>query len=143
MSAELSDHIKGKCADGKPVTMLNFKALSTVFRELRAPELEAAQAELEAAQAEVARLKEELALANARLDEADHEVRCSYIDVKRRSDEASKLRRKACHLERDNKALEEQVGRLLGSVKALSGDNIRLCEILHKRRRKESADAAA
>ena len=116
--------------------MLNFQALSTVFRELRAPELEAAQAE-------VAKLKEELALANARLDEADHEVRCSYIDVKRRSDEASKLRRKVCRLERDNKALTEQVGRLLRSVRVLSGDNESLCELLHKRRRKESANVAA
>ena len=123
--------------------MLQFKALSTVFGELRAPELEAAQAEVEAAQAEVVRLKEELALANARLDEADHEVRCSYIDVKRRSDEASKLRRKVCHLERDNKALEEQVGRLLRSVRVLSGDNESLCKLLHKRRRKETADTSA
>ena len=136
MSAELSDHIKGKCADRKPVTMLNFKALSTVFRELRAPELEAAQAE-------VARLKEELALTNARLDEAEDEIRFNHRDIQYRSDEGDKLRRKVCRLERDNKALTEQVGRLLRSVRVLSGDNESLCELLHKRRRKESADAAA
>ena len=123
--------------------MLAFKALSTVFRELCAPELESAQAELEAAQAEVARLKEKLALANARLDEADHEVRCSYIDVKRRSDEASKLRRKVYRLERDNKALTEQADGLLRSVRKGLWENEELRVKLCKRRRTESANAAA
>ena len=128
---------KGKgTAIVKPPTTLAFKALSTVFRELQAPELEAAQAE-------VARLKEELALANARLDEADDETRCNDKVMKHACEEGNKLRRKIWHLERDNRALTQQADGLLRSTRALSGDNERLRETLYNRRRKGSADAAA
>ena len=123
--------------------MLQFKALATVFRELRAPELEAAQAELEAAHAEVAKLKEKLALVNTLLDDADHEIRSSYTDVKRRSDEASKLRRQVLHLKHENEAITKRLDDLMTSALERPRENEELREKLNKRRKKDSTNTAA
>jgi len=116
--------------------MLAFKALSTVFRELKAPELEAAQEE-------VARLKEELANVRAKLEEAEDEIRFNSMvlqDVCKRRDQEAYRR---VRLESENKRLQERADGLMENVREGIRENLELRDKLYKRRRKDSANALA
>ena len=127
---------KGKGAPNQLPNMLSFKALATVFRELQAPELEAAQAE-------AAKLKEELAKVNARLKEAEKEIAAGNRCIKRQSDEEWVLKQKIWRLEHDNETLKKRAEGLWENVRKGIGENLELREKLYKRRKKDSTNAAA
>ena len=116
--------------------MLQFKALSTVFRELQAPELEAAQAE-------AARLKEELAQVKDKLEEVESLRAHEMMWVSKQTEKEWAMKQKIWRLERANKAITEQAEAAWKRVREVSDENSTLREKLCKRRRKGSADAAA
>ena len=116
--------------------MLSLKALSIAFRELQAPELEAAQAK-------VARLEEELAQVKDKLEEAEKDLVYNQRFMKEQNDKQWALKLKVWHLERDNGALTKQVEALSESLRKSFGETVQLKERLYKRRKKDSTNASA